>query len=412
MKLKIDDENLDEILDIVDENESLIIHNYKGKEDQILFPKELVDKFYYIIENIAKNKENIKEILKLIIREALELNTSDIVVSKNGDFFIKLFDNTKRKPVTEERRYDGIDEDSLKSFYEEFFSEEDNAVLFLKVAREYVSIYLHEMKITNEQYERDVFKNIQTIIQRHLVSKYDKCNDFFHGFSGYIFRKHFNKVFEHIADVILKELANSNPHINKFINYYSINVLVLDGKKYKVPSIETSDGLKWNTTSILLIAKKYFQTNDEKRILLQEIEHLQKETSALHINGISPLQYQTNITKKIQELNLNLNTHTNDLDKHLDSLYSAKNDDEKKKLKAKTVHLKNLIQDLGKQKKEMDAKVLKDSILKNYNKHKKNLEEKSKELKNKEAIANKNKNLYLPMRNALVKALISKKRVI
>ena len=196
-----------------------------------------------------------------------------------------------------------------------------------------------------------------------------------------------------------------------FVNYYSVDVLVLDGKKYKVPSIEASDGLSWNTTSVQLIAKKYFETQNSKKILLNEVNQLQQETSALHIEGISPLVYQTEVTKKLQEFNLNLKMHSKELEINLDSLAVAKNDDEKKRLKDKTDDLKNLIQHVGKQKKEISTKTVTDSTLTKYNMHKKNLEAKEKKLKNEEAIADRSKNLYLPMRNAFIKALISKKKL-
>ena len=413
MAINISEEYLDSILDIIEENENLIIYDYKDKEDQILFSKDLVDKFHHIIDDITKDKdkENAKEILKFIIRETLELCSSDLIVSKNGNYFIKLLDDERNKPISEERRYDGINEEDLKSFYDEFLSDKDNIVIFPKAAKEFVSIFLNEKKITNEQYEQNVFKEIQSIIHQYLISQYDNSDGFFHGFSGYIFRIHFNTVFEYIADLILKEISRSNPFMIEFMNYYSVHVLVLNGKKYKVPSIETSDGLRWNTTSIHLIAKKYFETNEAKKTLLNEINQLKKETTALHIGGVSPLQYQANITKKIQEFNLNLKIHSNELDSHLNSLTTVKIDDEKKRLVAKTAELKNLIQNLGKQKKEMSTKLLEDSRLKKYNEHKKNLESKVKQLKNEEIIFNKNKNLYLPMRNSFKKALTSKKKL-
>lgn len=167
-------------------------------------------------------REDSKEFLKLIIRLALNLSDSDIVVSRGGKFFIKLFDNTAKKTINEKdkdtaaNRYDGINEENLESFYYEFISDRDNKKLFLLIAREFVNIFFHKKKITNLSYEKRVFQYIQAIISKHLTSKYEKNDEFFNGFSGYIFRIHFKEVFEYIADFILDDISASTSYMIEF----------------------------------------------------------------------------------------------------------------------------------------------------------------------------------------------------
>ena len=89
----------------------------------------------------------------------------------------------------------------------------------------------------------------------------------------------------------------------------------------------------------------------------------------------------------------------------------AKNKNEKENLEAKIIHLKNSIKELGKQKKEINSKILEESVLAKYNKQKKVLDSKIRKLKSEETIINQNKKLYFSMRDSLVKALTSKKKL-
>jgi len=412
MSSNINREELNNLIDTINNNRDLVIHNYKDKKDQILLSKELIDKLIYIVSEITDDKEKAKSIKKLAIREAFILKKSDIVISKNGQYFIKLFDNTKKNTDSEERRYDGINEEDLKSFHDEFFLDEENKKIFPIVAKEFVSIFFTEKKVTNDQYEKNVFKYIQAIIYKHLTLKYDNSDGFFNGFAGYIFRIHFKDVFEYIADIILDKISNSDKYMLEFINYYSLNILVLDKKKYKIPAMETSDGLRWNTASILSISKKYIQTLNSKKILENEINQLKKETSKYLVNGVSPVEHQDKTNRAAQQLDLELKSQTYNLHVNLDSLALTKDLNEKDKLNNEIKDIQNSIKTLGKQKKGINLEVIDDSILKKYNESRKILDTKSKELKNKEMVINQNKNLYSSMRESLVKALIAKKKLL
>ena len=407
---KINEKIIDSISKIINENEELIERNYRDKKDQILFSRDLVEKIYHIVEDFTQDAKDAKELLKYAIKKILNLNESDVVISKNGHYFIKLFDATKKKDSSQERRFDGISEQELKSFYDEFFSEEVNTKIFQLIAKEFVDTLDNE-KITNERYEQKVFKDIQAMICKYLTEKYDNSEEFFYGFSGYYFRIHFENVFESIADFILCEVANVNEYITEFIKYYSVNILVLNGKKYRVPSIETNDGANWTTTSILSISKKHFGAIEYKKAIEADIETLEEERSKYLVNGISPIKHQQNSAKQIQDLEFELSKQNKELNICSDSLDLEKDDANKKELKDKTAYLKNEIQELENKIEQVHRKNVKDSTIEKYKKSQKELDVKMRDLKNKERTMNQNTNLYNSMRASFVKALISKKKL-
>ncbi len=67
--------------------------------------------------------------------------------------------------------------------------------------------------------KKTVFSRIQEITITHLNKTFDSNEEFLKGFSGYIFRIHFQEVFRHIADFILYEIADSNTDI---VNFFKI----------------------------------------------------------------------------------------------------------------------------------------------------------------------------------------------
>ncbi|PIW53158.1 MAG: hypothetical protein COW17_04250 [Sulfurimonas sp. CG12_big_fil_rev_8_21_14_0_65_36_1453] len=355
---------LKSLINTIVKNEHLIAFDYNDKEDQILLVTELREVLFTLTED--------KDLIKSAVREALELKSSDIVIIKTESIFIKIFDDSKRHRVTQEEqntvanRYNGIDEDELISFYNDFFKKEENGNFFFSVAEQFVTTYLLEQHIDNATYEKYVFPSIQTIITKKLMEKLDNNSDFFNGFSGYIFRIHFKEVFGHIADLMLKEVARSNQYINEFIKYYSQNVIAVGGVKYKVPSLGAENGLKWNIISILSIVKIYVKID----ISIQKLKD----------------------------------------DKCRDALDLAKESNERKELTKEINDLKQELQELRDKKTELTSKLLNKHTIAKYMELEKELERIIRLVKSEEKMLENNKAAYLSIRSALVKALTSKKQ--
>jgi hypothetical protein len=160
--------HLQEIIDILQNNKELIEFNYRKNENQIFIPKELKKKLDNSIENNNNDEEiNKKELIKYAIRKNLELEANDIVIFKQDNIFIKLVSKIKKRQINLKEkesivnRYNGIDEQELILFYDEYFSQEENKNFFKQVAKIFGKRYFIDILIENEDYEKNVFRYIQ-----------------------------------------------------------------------------------------------------------------------------------------------------------------------------------------------------------------------------------------------------------
>jgi len=413
-----DSVNLDAIIDIIDSNEDLIEYDYNGKKDLICIKKELSLKINSFIKKITDEEINKKELLKYGVRKAFELHQSDIVIIKNNQIFIKLFDNEKVREVSENEkntianRYNGLDESELVSFYNNFFLKEEHKNFFNFVAEQFVDIYLLEKQINNVTYEKYSFSLIQSIISEELVNTFDHSDEFFKGFSGYVFRIHFKEVFGHIANLILSEISASNKLMMDFLKYYSLNIVVLNGKKYKVPEIEAANGLKWNVASMMSIVKIYTKTDASLEAIKTTKETLDKEISELYIGELSPMEYNSNIAKAIEKISQELVYGSNRLNIYVDSLDSSNNEDEKATLKEDIKKIKHDLQLQRDSKAQLESKMISRSDLTKYNNLKKQIDAIGRQERREEKILSQNRSAYMSIKNSLVKALTSKKTLL
>lgn len=404
------------IIKILNSNDKLITHCYKNKDDLTCISKRLVDKINSYLKTQSDEEANQKEIIRQAVRKAHELHESDIVFFKNDCIFIKFFDTSKVKIICEEEkgtiacRYNGLDEDELKLFYDNFCTAKESDDFYREAAREFVDVYLIEKKIDNETYEKNVFQYIQSIINEKLTSKYDKNDVFFKGFSGYVFRIHFEEMFEYIAHFILFEVSMLNKQVIGFLNYYSLDVIVVNGKKYKVPQIKAESGLKWNVVSMMSIVKIYNKVALSIEQINLKRELLAKKLNEFCIGELSPTEYNNMINKSIDEAVLEINATARKESALKDALDMSKNDDERKKLKDDIKNIKGELQSLAENKKKLGEKLIKQHALMQYNNVKKEIDSINRQQKRDEKILQQNEEAYLSIKTSLIKALISKKQ--
>lgn len=407
---------IENIIDVIESNEKLVQYDYNNKKDQILLLKDLVDKLLVLVSKLKDINISPKSLLDLALRDAFELSKSDLILNKKGYILLKLIDESKIKEVAQKdkdtiaNRYAGVDEEELKLFYDEFITDTSDKDFFLSIAQEFTEKYFNEENITNVAYEKYVFSYIQEITFNNLEALYDNSDGFFDGFAGYIFRIHFKEVFENIADIILDSLAMSNTYIVRFLNYYTSNVIVMNGHKYKVPHIETEDGLRWTLVSMLSVAKIYTKSIRSRKILKEEILTLNQSIKKLYIKDLSPLAYQIAYakTKALIEDKTELNKKKYE---ELTRMLEVCKDDRKiKTIKIKIKDIKILMKELNREYEELLKKKIDKSIVKKYTNLQTIMDKKTRGLLRDENIIKQNKKQYLSMRESLVKALISKKK--
>jgi len=418
MSITINSEKLDAIVKIIELNDDLIQYDYKQKENQILIPKSMVEKISTHMLKIDIKESDFKEAIKLSIKRGFELSNNDIVISKNGEFFIKLYEKIHKHQINEKdkntivSRYNGINEEELQLFYDDFFAQSENKKFFVLIAKEFVNTYLKSKKITNEVYEKNVFSYIHMIVFKRLVDIYDNSDGFFTGFAGYIFRIHFKEVFEHIADLILDEIAISNNTIIEFLKYYSQDVIVVAAKKYQVPSLESKDGLRWNVGSMLSITKIYIKSKKMIQSLQQESINLNKQVQKSYIGNLTPLEYQTAQIQKRQNFDNDIAHHNKKLKRYVDLLSHINNQEQRSKMKKDIHTLKDTVTRLLQEKKNLSEDSIDKAALSQYTRLQKEIDSISRQLKREQRVIAQNKNSYQSIRESLIKALISKKQLL
>lgn len=410
---------LDDVIKLINENEKFLHYDYKGKENQLLIEKILIDEIHGLIEKHSSADIDKKEFLKLIIRRAFELSSNDVVLIRSGQIFIKTFDETTKQDVQEEDkgtsagRYNGFSEEELRDLYQEFFEDEDNKDFLQNIANEFFQNYFIDNPINNEIYEKYVFTYIQQIIIKQLDDIYDDDNDgFFQGFSGYVFRLHFSEIFGYIADLMLYEISMNNTYMIKFLKYYSLNILVIDGKKYQIPSLQTEDGLHWNVVSMLSIAKVYTKSKRNLDKFQFQMDKLNQEMAELHTHGHSPSEYNALQIKKVIVLDTKIESQNLELEKNNDSLKLSVDEDEKQKILKVISKIKSYIQILTAHKKEIYKTMVEKSTIHKYAVLQKKLDALQKVYKKEKKVIVQNEKAYTSMRSSLVKALTSKKQLL
>ncbi len=412
----IDSKHFDSIIDVIELNDNLVQYDYKNHENQILIPKKLIKKLESRMSDLGIQKVQYKESIRESIKRGFELSGNDIVISKNGEFFIKLFEKTKKHQVEEKdkntiaNRYNGIDEDELEDFYDEFFQDRENKNFFIYVAKEFVDTYLKSKKITNNIYEKNLFSYIHTIVFKRLVEIYDDSDGFFTGFAGYIFRLHFKEVFEYIADLVLDEIAMSNTTVVEFLRYYSQDIIVVGETKYRVPSLESKEGLRWNVGSMLSITKIYIKSKTAVKKLQQEIQNLNNQIKKLYIGNLTPLEYQTIQIQKRQSFDNDIAHHNKRLSRYVELLNQINDEEQRSEIKKDIHSLKEVVNRLLQEKKDLSQESIDKGRLSQYTRLQNKVDSLNRQLKREQLIITQNSNSYRSIRESLIKALISKKQ--
>lgn len=409
--------NLDKIIEIIHYNDDLVIYEYKDIENQFLIKKALVHKLHHFLIDAEDENVNKKELIKYAIRKAFQLEENDIIVNKQGHIFVKIVQEKeiiKNVETKIAKMYNNIEEDELLEFDIEFFSDELNRDFLEKIAKKFVQKYLIDKKMSNESYEINAFEYIQKIIFKEINSLYEDDDDeeFFKGFAGFAFRRYFKDIYGHIADLILIEVAQSNPQISEFLQYYSLNAIVMDGMKYRVPTLDAGNGLKWSVISMLSIARVYTKTEKNIKLLEEEMMEIDDEIEELYIEDLSPKEYQTSIVNKRKNIEEIMDEEKKELEQCHDSLKLSKDPKERRMLNQEIINIRIYLEELVEDKAILADEMIDPQIIEQYYALEDEVEYIMAKLKREKKILKQNEDTYISIKHAIISALISKKQLI
>lgn len=408
--------NVDKITNIIDENSDLITDNYNGKEDQIYLNKALKDKIFSYAEAIEDETINTKELVRFSVRKALELKDEDLIMLKKDSIFVKLCNLSVKKASSNkcstDRRFNGIDVAEIEDFCKEHFSNGEKKSFFSTTASLFVKKYFLEKKINNHDYENKVFSLIQLVITEQLMDIFDHCQHFFKGLAGYIFRNNFENVFKNIAKLVLHEISISNDYMIDFLKYYSLNIVFIDGKRYKIPSLATEGDLKWNVISMLSIVKVYLKKELIVKKIQYDIDIINAEIMSLYVVGLSPVEHNKKNTDEINKIIKTLIDYDRSIDACYDSLKFANDENDKKELEDQITLTKEHMQEKRAEKKELLNNSISRNDINKFLQLENNVATLIRGLDKEQMILDHNQNSFDSIKNAVFRALISKKQLI
>lgn len=407
---------LQTIVQMIEDNKDLVEFDYKQRADQIVIQHKLRRNLYNFVDSIEDEPVNKRELIKYAVKIALDLEEKDFIAKKKKQIFIKLFKYTKRNEVleeaTESSRYNGYSEEELDELYKEYFSN-DSIFNFLKaIAKQlFLNIFI-EKQISNKAYEKSIYPLIQNIIAEEL-SEFTKENiNFRKGFAGYIFRINFLQVFEYIADTLLKYVSKRDEYVMDWLKYYNGQTFVDDSKQYIAPELITKNNQRWNPAALYGNISTWFKIKDKIILLYRSLDIIEHKLESLLIDGKTPVEYKKRLRAEYDDGKA-LIEETNEVIRDLiDNKYGLKNKEKLALINEEIINLKKDIVEYKEDLHDISEKLNQINTEKAYKKLEEDKRQTSRDLKREEKVLESNKETYLSIQYAIIKALTSKRKLI
>lgn len=296
-------------------------------------------------------------------------------------------------------------------FYDKNFTEKEIEIFLLNIAQTFIQKYFINTTITNQYYEKHVYSILNKFITSKLLKYFTNKPELCAELSLYILKKHFNSIFISISELLLKEVAYSNQNVINFLQYYSLDIIVIEKVKYKVPQVK-ENGYKWNTASILGTLTLYVKAQDYINSIETKTTQLEEDLLKFNINSLSPIEHNKSLKVKSNAIEENILINSKRINILRDSLNLEKNDKARLKLS------EELDEELDKRLllKESKSKLVKQKVkalrLDAYNDLLKQIEALHHKTKAEYQVLEKNKDAYESMKNSLLYLLTSKKKAI
>jgi len=407
--------HIEEIINLIQENESLIDFDYNGVKDLIIIQNDLFQKIIHYTSNITDKSIDTKELIKSAVRSGLTLRNQELIIVREERIVIKIITNIKRNSIDENNptianRCNGYSIDEIENLYNDYF-DKNTLKEFIEDISYDVFRYLFERKrVTNDYYE----KNIYPIIIKIIVDRLDDFNvdiTLKKGFSGYILRVNFITVFTYIAEDILESIAYRDEYLMNWLKYYHGQVVVDGNQRYEAPYLINSEGQKYNPSAIFGTVSMWFKANEKVITLAKRLEDSKDKLSVLTIENLSPREYKHELVLERQEFEKNITSINERLEDLLDERIVVKNNDLKSEINDEIKELRQMLREDKAELNEINTEI--SSVDTDTSRSlEENIIRLQKSLELERSIIKQNTKLYTSIKSALIKALTSKRKPI
>lgn len=399
-----------ELVDVILENKELIEYPYNKRNDQVMIPKELNHHLRFVISQ-SDERVNPKELLKHVLKKALNLENNDLVLFKKENIIIKTFSKVpslnphaeEPKPANKlERRFNGVDKEQLKNYCDELFSEKDFNFFLDSIVKATTKNGLNFKEVNYHYYEKYALRILIDTIKVELSAIIDDNEFFLDAFARYILREHFMHIHEIMAESIIELLILGDENVKNFLQSYSGSIQVVGSQKYILPEIIDSRGNRWNVSTITSISRqrekdKLNFISTENSMIELEDEYSLKDEAFLELDE----DYQE-YNKAFAEIESDINYYVNLRDKTRDELFvlrkSSRQEPHKiKELTATLNDIKHNLNELFEEKETLNKEYIK--VENSYTKIKKELNTIKIQLNRGRATLQKLRSIYIGSEN-------------
>lgn len=194
------------------------------------------------------------------IEQIFKLDPRDIVFFIRGRISIRLYTPPKKLPVGVERRFAGESPEFMQKIYEQYFPESAWSHIE-EILSEVIAEKLNFSTIDNFTFVKtsvNVFKSMIEIMLLELVDENQR--DKIEGFTGYVLRQNFQKIYLYTAQNLLQFVENRDKNAELFIKYFADEIVIdANGNKVQKYAITDTKNQKWNFSSIVSVMMQYKQ---------------------------------------------------------------------------------------------------------------------------------------------------------
>lgn len=164
-----------------------------------------------------------------------------------------------------------IRQESAKHILDEKFKDKNLKDLILWLVEDFFYKNLDFREFTNKNFEE---RHTEIFADSFFITLEEKLEDSIEGkvLGEYLANRYTKQIVEALADIFLFEIGGGDSNVKKFLSYYTGGIKVIDGERYKIPSILDKDGAVVNSSTISIISQQYYKQKTYMQTLALSIE--------------------------------------------------------------------------------------------------------------------------------------------
>ena len=283
-----DSEYLESIVKIIKKNKKHIQLSYEGQENQIA----ILGKIRRDIDTLMFDSEESvhkKELTKYAIKKALHLDEKDIVVELKRIYIVKIFDENAEEEAIEEplesadtvKTHNGYAKENIEKSYNSIFKKANIKEFIQNTLDKLFQDKLNFAHISHDYYENKSLKIIHAQMSQDLSYYSSLEEDYLLGISTYILRNHIYYIHEIMTFRLLKEVYHKNQNATDFLLQFNGSIILKNGKKYRLPSLQDKNAQKISSAMITSTAFLYINIQNKIEKLKEKLKKLEKQIVTL-----------------------------------------------------------------------------------------------------------------------------------